>query len=137
MRKNPWRPAATSKRETPRTLSGIIVRRDTQAGVPVSRVLRDPDPAESGEGWQASACFTKGPLCNDRGNSRGGAIAGGMGCRVSSPPHRHFFNPACQLRTTVNGTPPSVSGTRNKKRSPSGEGAHWVRPKMSGLLGGV
>ena len=36
-------------------------------------------------------------------------------------PIRYFFSPACQLRTTVNGAASCVSGTRNKKRLPSGE----------------
>jgi len=46
---------------------------------------------------------------------------------VSSPLHRHFFIPACQLRTTVNGAASCVSGIWNKKRLPSGEGAHAAK----------
>lgn len=36
----------------------------------------------------------------------------------------YFFSPASQLRTNVSGAASCASGTRNKKRLPSGEGAH-------------
>ncbi len=55
----------------------------------------------------------------------------------ATPLHRHFFSPACQLRTTVNGTPAGVSGTRNKKRLPSGEGCQRGRPRSPVPGGGA
>ena len=57
--------------------------------------------------------------------------------RAKSRSWRHFLSAACQLSTTVKGASRCVSGTRNRKRLPSGDGAHSVTDDWFALLDGA